>query len=146
MPDGQTDDKTRVFLHDNYLEWCANQGVPIIEDFGINLMKVDVGPWDFYGLNGAICHLKGREDFNSIFCFEISSGGKSRPLKHIYENVVCVLDGYGSTTVETPNGEKHSFEWGRNSLFAIPINTKYQHFNGAGQDRPVLPRCRIFRF
>ena len=33
MPDGQTDDKTRVFLHDNYRKWCANQGVPIIEYF-----------------------------------------------------------------------------------------------------------------
>jgi len=134
MPDGQTNDKTRVCLHDNYLAWCAEQGVPILEDFGINLMKIDVKPWDLYGLDGAICHLKGRDDFNSIFCFEIPPGGKSRPLKHIYENVVYVLGGYGSTTVETPTGEKHSFEWGRNSLFAVPINTKYQHFNGSGQE------------
>jgi gentisate 1,2-dioxygenase len=87
-----------------------------------------------YGLDGAICHLKGRDDFNSIFCFEIPPGGKSRPLKHIYENVVYVLEGYGSTTVETPDGQKHSFEWGRNSLFSVPINTRYQHFNGSGQE------------
>ena len=46
MPDGQTDDKTRVFLHDNYLEWCGEQDVPVVEDFGINLMKVEVKPWD----------------------------------------------------------------------------------------------------
>lgn len=150
MPDGQTEDKngdkTRVFLHDNYLEWCAEQGVPIIEDFGINLMQIPVAPWDFYGLNGAIAHVKGRDDFNSIFCFEIPPGGKSRPMKHIYENVVHVMEGYGSTTIETDDGQKHSFEWGRNSLFAVPINSKYQHFNGSGQEPARFASVQNFPF
>jgi oxalate decarboxylase/phosphoglucose isomerase-like protein (cupin superfamily) len=133
MPNGATDDKTRVFLHDNFLEWSANQGVPIIEDFGINLMQVDVGPWDRYGMDGAICLLKGRDDFISLFCFELPPGSKSRPMSHIYEEVIYVMEGYGSTTIETPDGQKHSLEWGRNSLFSVPVNAKYQHFNGSGQ-------------
>jgi hypothetical protein len=44
-----------------------------------------------------------------------------------------VLDGRGSTTVESSSGEKHSFEWGPRSLFAMPLNTRYRHFNSSGQ-------------
>jgi len=131
MADG---DRTEaVFLHDTYLDWCARQGVPVVEDFGMNLMRIDVGKWDFFGMNGAVCLLKGRDDYNSVFCFELPPGGSSRPMHHIYEDVVYVMDGYGSTVVEAPDGQKHSFEWGPNSLFSVPINTTYQHFNGSGQ-------------
>ena len=77
-----------VFLHDSYLEWCANQGVPVHEEFGMNLMRIDLAPWDFFGMDGAVCLLKGRDDYNSIFCFELAPGGTSRPMRHIYEDVV----------------------------------------------------------
>ena len=70
MSDTPPDAQTRVFLHDNFLEWCENEPVPVHEDFGINLMKIDVAPWERYGMHGAVCLLKGRDDFNSIFCFE----------------------------------------------------------------------------
>ena len=146
MSDGATEDKSRVFLHDNYLEWCDNQGVPIIEDFGIDLMKIELGPWDLYGMNGAVCLLKGRDDFNSIFCFELPSGSKSRPMQHVYEDVIYVMDGYGSTTIEPADGQKHSFEWGRNSLFAVPVNSRYQHFNGSGQEPARLASVHNFPF
>ena len=121
------------FLHDSYLEWCGNQPVPVIEEFGINVLTIEMAPWDFFGMRGAICLLTGRDDFTSIFGFELPPGGKSRPMQHIYEDVVCILSGHGSTVVDTPDGRKHSFEWGENSLFSIPLNSRYQHFNGSGQ-------------
>ena len=31
------------------------------------------------------------------------------------------------------DGRKHSFEWGPKSLFALPLNARYQHFNASGQ-------------
>ena len=83
-----------VFLHDTFLEWCGNQGVPVMEDFGMNLMQAKLAPWDFYGMDGAICLLKGRDDFNSIFCFELKPGSHSRPMQHIYEEVVYIMEGY----------------------------------------------------
>jgi len=134
MSDGATDEKTRVFLHDNFLDWCDKEPVPVHEDFGINLMKIDLAPWDRYGMDGAVCLLKGRDDFNSIFCFELPPGRSSNQMQHIYEEVVYIIEGSGSTTIETPDGQKHSFEWGRNSLFAVPVNSKYQHFNGSGRE------------
>jgi cupin superfamily acireductone dioxygenase involved in methionine salvage len=117
---------------DPYREWVARQGVPIVEDFGIDIRKVPVAPWARYGMHGAFCHLKGRDDFLSIFAFELPPGGKSAPLRHICEEVIYVISGHGSTVVTTEDGRKHSFEWGPKSLFSIPLNVRHQHFNGSG--------------
>jgi mannose-6-phosphate isomerase-like protein (cupin superfamily) len=138
--------KDPVFLHDSYLAWCDEQPVPVIDDFGMDLSKLDVQPWDLYGMNGAICLLKGRDDFNSIFCFELPPGSKSRELHHLYEEIVYVIDGFGSTQIETPDGSKHSFEWGRNSLFSVPLNARYQHFNGSGTEPARLATVHNFPF
>ena len=115
-------------LANPYLEWAQAQGVPIVEDFGIDIRKVPVAPWARYGMNGALCHLKGRDDFISIFAFELPPGGKSAPQHHIYEEVIYVISGYGTTTVTATDGRRHSFEWGPKSLFSIPLNAKHQHF------------------
>ena len=95
-------------LPDPYLAWAHAQGVPIIEDFGIDIRKVPVKPWARYGMNGALCHLKGRDDYISIFAMELPPGGKSAPLRHICEEVIYVISGHGSTTVELEDGSKHS--------------------------------------
>ena len=49
-----------------------------------------------------------------------------------------MLSGHGSTTIETSDGRKHSFEWGPKSLFALPLNARYQHFNSSGRERARL--------
>src|SRR5207253_101846 len=64
----------------------------------------------------------------------IPPGGKTAPQRHLYEEVVYVLAGRGSTSVEAPSGERHSFEWHTGSLFAIPLNGSYRHFNGSGTE------------
>ena len=146
MDDTAASTKDPVFLHDTYLAWCDEQPVPVIEGFGMDLSKIETKPWDLYGMNGAICLLKGRDDFNSIFCFELPPGSKSRELHHLYEEIVYVIDGVGSTQIETPNGDKQSFEWGRNSLFSVPLNAKYQHFNGSGTEPARLASVHNFPF
>ena len=118
--------------------WADNEGVPITEDFGIDLLKVPTGPWPRFGVDGGIAHLKGRGDFVSMFVLDLKPGAQTTPQKHLYEEVVYVLSGYGSTTVETSDGRKHSFEWGPKSLFALPLNTRYQHFNTSGREHARL--------
>ena len=134
------------YLRDSYLEWCAGQDVPVVKDFGIDLLAIDVRPWDFYGMNGAICELEGGDDFLSTFCYEIPAGGKSRPLRHVYEEVIYVLSGHGSTSVELPDGSRHTFEWGTNSLFQVPLNLRYRHFNGSGREPVRLAGTNNLRF
>ena len=47
--------------------------------------------------------------------------------------MVYVLDGRGSTTVWNCAGKRLSFEWQAGAIFAIPLNTMHQHFNGSGK-------------
>ena len=126
--------KTPEFLRDPYLEWVEAEGVPMVEDFGVDLIGTETGPWPRFGVDGAIVHLKGRGDFVSVFILELPGGGETAPQGHLFEEVVYVLSGHGSTSVETPGGGKHSFEWGPKSLLALPLNASYQHFNGSGSE------------
>jgi gentisate 1,2-dioxygenase len=146
MAETETKTDQPPFLHDSYLAWCEEQPVPVVEDFGMDLSKLPVEPWDLYGMDGTICLLKGRDDYNSIFCFEMKPGSTSREMHHLYEEIIYVIDGYGSTQIETPDGDKHAFEWGRNSLFSVPLNAKYQHFNGSGTEPARLASVNNFPF
>ena len=124
----------KLFLHDPYLAWCEGEGLPIVEDFGVHLPAVEVARWPRLDVDGAFVHLKGRGDWLAVFVISLPPGAKTAPQKHMYEEVHYVLSGHGSTTVELPDGSKHSFEWGPKSLFALPLNCSFQHFNGSGQE------------
>ncbi len=129
------DTKDLKFLLDPYIEWTEREGLPITEELGVDLLKVETKPWPRFDADGALVHLKGRGDFLSIFVIDIAPGGKTAPQRHLFEEVIYVIEGHGSTTVETHDGKKHSFEWGPKSLFALPLNAHYQHFNGSGAER-----------
>jgi mannose-6-phosphate isomerase-like protein (cupin superfamily) len=124
-------DSARVAV-DVYLEWLKREGIPVTEDFGVDLLKVPTGRWPRYDVAAAAVHLKGRGDFLCMFVFDIPPSGATASQRHLYEEVFYVLDGRGSTAIETPDGRKHSFEWGPRSLFAIPLNARYRLFNGSG--------------
>ncbi len=126
------------FLCDPYLDWAEAEGIPMVEDFGVNLNEVETRPWARMGVDGALVHLKGRGDFLCVFVLDLPPGGKSAPQRHIFEEVVYVLEGQGSTTIKTHDGQTHSFEWSQGSLFALPLNATYQHFNGSGKSRARL--------
>jgi mannose-6-phosphate isomerase-like protein (cupin superfamily) len=122
------------FLVDPYMAWCEGEGIPIHLDFGHDLLALKTGPWDRYDARGCFAHTHGRGDFMANYVLEVPKGGKTRPIKHLYEAFFFVLSGHGSTTVWSPHGEKRTFEWGPKALFAVPLNCEYQIFNGSGQE------------
>lgn len=119
------------FLADPYRDFTAREGIPEYEDFGFDLLALDLAPWARMGARGAFAHCHGRGDFADMYVCEIAPGGKTAPQRHLYEAIVYVLAGRGSTTIEAPEG-KRTFEWHEGSLFALPLNARYQHFNGSG--------------
>ena len=121
-----------------YQEWIVKEGLPIVDDYAIDLFAVETKHWARFDVNAAVVHCRGRGDFASMFLFEIAPGRASAPQHHLYEQVVYILEGHGNTTVEFPGGERRSFEWGERSMFAIPINATYRHFNASGQNRALL--------
>lgn len=111
--------------------------MPILEGFGFDLLTADVAPWPRLGVSGALVHLEGRGDFVDCQLIELPPGGQADPQRHLYEEVVYVLAGRGSTTVES-SGRRDSFEWGTGSLFALPPNVTYRHFNTSGRESARL--------
>ena len=100
------------FLFDPYLDWVGKEGLPVFEGLGIDLLQIETGPWPRFGVDAACAHLEGRGDFVAIFVIDLPPGGQSAPQRHLFEEVVYVLDGHGSTTLTTADGQVHSFEWG----------------------------------
>ena len=71
---------------------------------------------------------------------EIPPGKSLAPHRQLYEEMILVLSGRGSTTVWNDAGARITFEWKDGALFAIPLNCHHQHFNGSGQGAGALRR------
>ena len=132
------------FLIDPYLDWVEVEGVPVTEDFCVDLNAVETKPWARLGADGAIVHMKGRGDFMSVFLLDLPPAGKTNRQRHLYEEVFYVLSGHGTVVVEDAVGRSHSFEWGPKSLFALPLNAPYRIFNGSGIERARLASSNNF--
>lgn len=123
---------------DSYKDWLRAEGLPVVEGLAIDCGTVETAPWSRTGAKAAVLHLDGRGDFCNMILHEIAPGKSTSPQHHLFEEVIYVLEGGGSTQIELPNGEQRYFEWGETSLFAIPLNAKYRHFNGRGTGRALL--------
>lgn len=136
MPDDVKREQ-RVLI-DPYLDWADAQPVPIVEGYSVDLLDVETKPWPRFGMEGAIVHLKARADFTTLFLHKLQPGASSAPLRHMYEQLVYVLEGHGSTKINGADGREITFEWGPKSMFALPLNARYQIFNGSGREPAVL--------
>ena len=116
-----------------YDDWVESQGIPIYRGhFVRDLSALPVAPWERKGVRGAfIQHSETIESNDSYIC-EIPAGGSTRPQRHLYEETIYVISGRGATSVWLDPEHKLTFEWQVGSLFAIPLNTWHQHFNGQG--------------
>lgn len=119
----------------SYEMWREQQGVPVVTGFYIeNLKEVELAPWDWKGGKGAILNLEGTDETNDAYICEIPPGGLLHPMKHMYEEMVYVLQGRGGTRIWQEGHSPVTFEWQEGSLFSIPLNASYQHFNGSGTE------------
>ena len=139
----QVEDKTMrtgelKWLIDPYQDWVEAEGLPIYEGLALDLKTLETTSWPRMGADGAFVHIEARGDFLSMYMTDVHPGGSTTLQRHLYEEVVYVLDGNGSTTVELSDKDVRSFEWGRGSLFALPLNTPYRHYNGRGDARARL--------
>ena len=101
--------------------------------FANNLKKVAVKPWEERGISAAFYDIIGAESLAGMYVGEIAPGRSGRQAQQLCDEVIFVIGGRGTTMVETPKGQV-SFEWGPNSLFAIPLNHPYQMHNSSGRE------------
>jgi oxalate decarboxylase/phosphoglucose isomerase-like protein (cupin superfamily) len=117
-----------------YTRWVAKEGLEIISAFHVrNLHTTELKPWARRGGRGVFINHDASRTSNDCYVCEIPSGGKLAPQRQLFEEMILILDGRGSTSVWNDAGKKVTFEWQKGSLFAIPLNAWHQHFNGSGQ-------------
>ena len=118
-----------------YTRWIAQEGLDIIDAMYVpNLHDVALKPWARRGGKGVYLNHDASRTSNDCYVCEIAPGQQLEPQRQLYEEMIYILDGRGSTTVWNEAGAKVSFEWKAGAIFAIPLNTMHQHFNGSGKD------------
>ncbi|HZS63158.1 MAG TPA: hypothetical protein VFA53_01470 [Xanthobacteraceae bacterium] len=116
-----------------YHKWIESQGIPILREFYIeDLRKVELSPWDWKDARGVYLNLIGTGDVNDAYLCEIAPGKNIKPQRVLFEELIYVLEGSGSTSIWNHSDRKITFEWQAGSLFSPPINTWRQHFNASG--------------
>ena len=118
-----------------YTRWIGREGLDIISALYVrNLHTVELKPWARRGGRGVFINHDASRTSNDCYVCEIPSGGKLAPQRQLFEEMILILDGRGSTSVWNDAGKKVTFEWQKGSLFAIPLNAWHQHFNGSGKE------------
>jgi len=118
-----------------YTTWVKEEGLDIISSLYVeNLHTVELKPWARRGGRGVYLNHDASRTSNDCYVCEIPPGQELAPQRQLFEEMIYVLDGLGSTTVTNDAGARVSFEWKAGAIFAIPLNTTHQHFNGSGSE------------
>jgi oxalate decarboxylase/phosphoglucose isomerase-like protein (cupin superfamily) len=118
-----------------YSRWIRNQGLDVIPAHYVpNLRTVELKPWPRRGGRGVFINHEATRISNDCYVCEIPPGGKLNEQHQLYEEMILVLSGRGSTTVWNNAGKRVTFEWKEGAVFAIPLNAWHQHFNSSGKE------------
>jgi oxalate decarboxylase/phosphoglucose isomerase-like protein (cupin superfamily) len=118
-----------------YTRFVKSEGLDIISaHYVANLNTVELKPWARRGGLGVFVNHEASRTSNDCYVCEIAPGKTLAPQRQLFEEMILVLSGRGSTAVWNDAGQRISFEWQAGALFAIPLNTWHQHFNGSGKD------------
>ncbi len=124
--------------HYSYQAFQEEEGIPIVRGFHVeDVSKLELGRWQRMGGRGSFINLSEQE-VDDGYVVEIAPGGSLEPQRHLFEELIYVLEGRGSTTIWHPGRQPAQFEWQEGSLFTVPLNCGYQHFNGSGLQRALL--------
>ena len=117
-----------------YGQWVGGEGLAVLDASAIpDLRAVELKPWARRGGRGVfILHALTVSSSDCYVC-EILPGKSLAPQRQLFEEIIFVLDGRGSTGVRNAAGETLSFEWHAGALFTVAPNAVYQHFNGSGR-------------
>ncbi len=133
MPqDELLNDLIASFQASTYGKWMKQEGLPVIEGYGLeDVMDIKLSPWSRMGGKGAFIQLYGMmEGSRGMYVAEIPPGGALEPERHLYEELICILEGNGATEIWQEGSRKQMFEWGPWSLFSPPLNAWHRMVNG----------------
>jgi len=116
-----------------YTRWVKTEGLDIINGLYVpDLNTVELKPWPRRNGRGVFINHDASRTSNDCYVCEIGPGAELAQQRQLYEEMILILSGTGSTSVWNDSGQKVTFEWKAGSMFAIPVNTWHQHFNTSG--------------
>ena len=131
----------------SYDLFLKNEGVPVLRGIWVeNLRAAPLAAWKRKGGRGAYINLDGSGVNTSYialdaYVVEIPAGSSLNAERYVYEEIIYVLKGKGTTTVWSSPTKPHSFDWQEGSLFTIPLNARHQHTNRDKNNPATLLGC-----
>lgn len=117
-----------------YKSWLEAEGLPVVSgEYVFDVRTMDLGDWARRGGRGAYLSFSDQMVADAYVC-EIPPAGRLNPQHQLFEELILVASGRGATSIWQPGSPKHTFEWERGSLFAIPLNAWHEHFNASGSE------------
>jgi oxalate decarboxylase/phosphoglucose isomerase-like protein (cupin superfamily) len=112
-----------------YELWQAKQGIPVYSTFHVqDLARVELAHWDWMGVDACFMNLEDPFLITSIIV-ELKPGQSTKPLKHMFETWVFVINGKGETLIQQEGTKDTVIPWQPRSLFGPPLNCTYRHRN-----------------
>src|SRR5260221_10199360 len=124
----------------SYDDFMESQGIPIFRGIGVKRVQdMPLKPWKRMGGRGTFIQLFGTEGKWGCYVVEVPGAGALNPERHMYEEIMVLVEGRGTTEIWTDDQKKaHSFEWQRGSMFAVPLNTWHRIVNAASSPALIL--------
>ena len=118
-----------------YRKWLADEGLPIIDGEYVHDVKtMELGDWPRRRGRGAYLVFADQRVADACV-LEIPRGGSITPQHQLFEEIAMVVSGQGTTSIWwDDNGPRRTFEWQRGSLFALPLNARYEHSNTSADE------------
>jgi mannose-6-phosphate isomerase-like protein (cupin superfamily) len=123
-----------------YETYMAEEGIPIHRGLSgySDVRQLDLGDWKRLGGAGAFIELEGIGNIQGTFLLGIAAGQRLEPERHMFEELLFVVEGSGRTEVWTEDAEPDIVEWRPNSVFTVPLNAWHRHVAGSDGDALLL--------
>jgi quercetin dioxygenase-like cupin family protein len=123
-----------------YDDFMEAQGVPIYRAIGVKRVQdLPLKPWARMGGNGTFIQLFGTEGLWGSYLVEVPGRSALHPERHMYEEIFLVVEGRGTTEIWNEGQKKpHTFEWGKGSMFSVPLNAWHRIVNAGSAPALIL--------
>lgn len=128
----------RTDLRFGYDEFLQREGIPVHEGFGTgDVRDLARAPWKRLGGSGAYLRLHGHQGLAGAFVNALAPGERTVPERHVYEEVLYVIDGRGEVVLWQDGAtERARVPVERGALLAPPLNALHRLENTG--DGPLL--------
>ena len=121
---------TEIKRVDPYENWLKSESINVFRGVFIeDVNDLGLTSWPRTGGKGAYVNFDACAGMLNSYVCEILPNSKLNPDRHLFEEIIFVLEGNGNTTIWDSTGKPQTFGWKKGSLFSIPINASHQHSN-----------------